>query len=547
MQQMKLFIPTQKSDDTLAMTTLADMLVKGGYIRPMANGEYVYLPLANRILEKLEARLRKELQKIDANELRFSVTNELPNDADYQLTGNHRQLITDLTLTDLSVIQFLSREIQSYRQLPLTFFQIQTVKISEEKQAKTLLNESHALFVDGYFMHIDQQALDDMYQRLLTVFSSFLDSCHLKYRSVVDDTELICRNSRVFIGENPFGKEELVVANQGSYAALKSIAKSYLKLHKSHETFLPLAILSADQVGNFSTQDIPVLSWCVYKVNDLLKGIVYLADDQLSYSKIKKYFKTDEITLLSPEEVHSEIGSISSLAELLQKISLVADEKTQQFANYYLDLSPVLSKIFYPINVPTDLAVKEYVDLRCVQIGDEAPENQGKLSALFGNRLAQAETYQLSATDELLSRVTNDLNEQIPVYLGHYAMNLSEVFALIAHQCRQENKFIWPADIAPYDVHILQLQSEDFHQEKLVNEIYQILQPKQYDILIDQRAERVGVKFAEADLIGCPIRIIVGKKAVEGVVELFLTNQNVQVEVRKDDLLSTLAILLGEM
>ncbi|EOT42916.1 proline--tRNA ligase [Enterococcus columbae] len=547
MQQMKLFIPTQKSAEEVNSTSLADLLIKGGYLRPMANGEYAYLPLANRILQKLETMLREELQKIDANELRFSVTNELVKASAYSLTDHHRQLITDLTLTDLSVIQFLSREIQSYRQLPLTFFQIQTVKVSEEKQAKTLLHESHALFVDGYFMHVDEAGLDEMYQRLLAVFSTFLQSCQLKYRSVVDEASLACRKSRVFIGETHLGKEALVIANQGDYAALRSMAKSYLQIHKTHEVFLPLATVSAKQADELQKRQVPALAYRFYQANDELVMVFYLAEDQLSISKMKHYFQTDEMRELSIEEAHEIIGNVADLSALLGKLRVIADVKTQQFANYYLDLIPILPEAFYPINLPTDLAVSEYADLHLVQIGDAAPENQGELVGLMGNRLAQIETYQLLATSELLSKVTNDENEQIPVYLGHYAMNLSEIFALIAEQCRKQNQFIWPAEIAPYDVHLLQMHRADYHQSQLVEEIYQILQPKQYDILLDQRDERVGVKFAEADLIGCPIRIIVGKKAIEGVVELFLTNQNVQVEVRKDDLLSTLAILLGEM
>lgn len=544
---MKLFIPTQKSAEEVNSTSLADLLIKGGYLRPMANGEYAYLPLANRILQKLETMLRKELQKIDANELRFSVTNELVKASAYSLTDHHRQLITDLTLTDLSVIQFLSREIQSYRQLPLTFFQIQTVKVSEEKQAKTLLHESHALFVDGYFMHVDESGLDEMYQRLLAVFSTFLQSCQLKYRSVVDEASLACRKSRVFIGETHLGKEALVIANQGDYAALRSMAKSYLQIHKTHEVFLPLATVSAKQADELQKRQVPALAYRFYQANDELVMVFYLAEDQLSISKMKHYFQTDEMRELSIEEAHEIIGNVADLSALLGKLRVIADVKTQQFANYYLDLIPILPEAFYPINLPTDLTVSEYADLHLVQIGDAAPENQGELVGLMGDRLAQIETYQLLATSELLSKVTNDENEQIPVYLGHYAMNLSEIFALIAEQCRKQNQFIWPAEIAPYDVHLLQMHCADDHQSQLVEEIYQILQPKQYDILLDQRDERVGVKFAEADLIGCPIRIIVGKKAIEGVVELFLTNQNVQVEVRKDDLLSTLAILLGEM
>lgn len=528
MKQSNLFIPTLKDSSTEGAEYI-QLLLKGGYIRQVGSHDFAYLPLANRIIQKLELLLRAELRALDANELRFSVTNQLAQQESV-LTDNQLQLVTDLALTDFSVIQLLSREIQSYRQLPLTFYQVQTIAVDEVKRMHSLLKETHELFVDGFFLHPTKEGREAIYQQLLKAISQFLSKCEIDFSMLTGDG-IHALQSKVFIGDTENGYETVLKASLGSYAALQSLAISQGSNKVSAKNYLAL-----EQIQSIE-KDAPKLQIQLFKQAEKIIAVFMRQADELSIVKLHKVLATEEIVDFEGEKV------FASLDDLLTECEIYADETVLTQANYLLADCVFLAENYQNVNLASFEQV-QFVDLRLVHSGETAIESQGILEASSAVRIARVEN--MRAIDSSVFHVTNDENERVQIELGHFAMNLSEIFALIVDQKRVGQKMSWPRAIAPFDVHLIAVEIQDYYQEQLMQFVEEKLIQANYEVLVDDREERIGVKFAEADLIGCPIRIVVGKKAADQVVELEIMSSQSKVEVRLDDLLGTLEILLAQ-
>lgn len=526
MKQSNLFIPTLKVSSTEGAEYI-QLLLKGGYIRQVSSHDFAYLPLANRIIQKLELLLRDELRVLDANELRFSVTNQVAQQ-ESALSDNQLQLVTDLALTDFSVIQLLSREIQSYRQLPLIFYQVQTIAIDEPKRIHSLLKETHELFVDGFFLHPTKEGREGIYQRLLKAISQFLNKCEIDFVMLTGDG-IHALQSKVFTGDTDNGYETVLKASLGSYVALHSLAISQNSNKISAKNYQPFEKLQT--VDN----DAPRLQIQLFKQEDKIIAVFMRQTDELSIVKLHKVISTEEIESIEGRKI------FASLDELLAKCEVYVDETVLTQANYTLADSMFLVENYRNVNL-ANFEVVQFVDLRLVHPGEVAIDNQGILEKSSAVRIARVEN--MRTIDSSVFHVTNDENERVQIELGHFAMNLSEIFALIVDQKCKDQKMNWPRAIAPFDVHLIAVEIQDYYQKQLMQFVEEKLTQANYEVLVDDREERIGVKFAEADLIGCPIRIVVGKKAADQVVELEIMSSRSKLEVRLDDLLGTLEILL---
>lgn len=528
MKQANLFIPTMR-ESTAQHPEYIQLLLKGGYIRQVGSHDFAFLPLANRIMRKLERLLRNELTQIDANELRFSVTNEVMR-SENVLNDNQLQLVTDLALTDFSVIQLLSREIQSYRQLPLIFYQVQPVAVDEQKRQHSLLKETHELFVDGYYLHPTKEGREESYQQLISHFSRFLQKCEIKY-DIFPGDGVHALQSKVFTGDSDNGYETVLKASIGSYAALQSLATSQnvTSLSENNEK-------SIEEVNQGQTV-FPKLQVQLFQHADKYIVVFYCYTDQLSLVKLYKLLATDDIQIVEGNAIFSTFN------QMLTKCVVYADKNVLRHVDCVLEEATFLEEKNPKVNLKKIPDI-QYADLRLVQPGEAAIENQGILEATSAVRMARVEN--MHAIDSSVFHVTNDENERVQIELGHFAMNLSEVFALIVYQKRIGQKMRWPRAIAPFDVHLIAVEIQDYYQKQLMQLVEEKLIQSSYEVLIDDRDERIGVKFAEADLIGCPIRIVVGKKAADQIIELELMQSQSKLEVRLDDLIGTLEILLGQ-
>ena len=197
-------------------------------------------------------------------------------------------------------------------------------------------------------------------------------------------------------------------------------------------------------------------------------------------------------------------------------------------------------------NLDRDFTVDEFADLRTVQEGELSPDGEGKLQFTRGIEIGHIFELGTRYSDSMKALVLDENGRQLPVKMGSYGIGVSRLLSAIVEQYSDENGITWPRSIAPYDIHVIPVNVKKAEQRELAEQITADLEAQGYRVLEDDRKERAGVKFADADLIGLPVRITVGKKASEGIVEIKLRKTGETLEVKTDELLNSLAILLKD-
>lgn len=565
-KQSKMLIPTLKEVPSDAEAISHQLMLRAGYIKQISAGMYSYLPLAHKVLLKLEQIIREEMDKIDAVEMLTPAV--LPAEL-WQESGRYESYGPNLfKLKDRHERDFIlgptheetmttivKDAIKSYKKLPLTLYQIQMKYRDENRPRFGLLRGREFLMKDAYSFHADMDSLDKVYRDMDVAYQNIFDRVGLNYRSIIGDAGAMGGNdSKEFMAIAPIGEDTVVYSDGSDYAANLEMAQNKRTLQPSHE--IPKELTKVETPGCKTIDE--VAAFLKIKPENTIKTLLYVADDklvvvllrgndQLNEVKLTNFLGADFLRPATNDEAKQYLGAdFGSLGPvgISEDLQVLADLDVKAMANASVGANED-GYHYINVNLNRDFKVDEFVDLRTVNEGELSPDGQGTLKFTRGIEIGHIFKLGTRYTEAMDAQILDENGRQKPIIMGCYGIGVSRLLSAIVEQHCDEHGMIWPKEIAPFDIHVVPINMKKAEQAKLAQELTATLEAAGYSVLVDDRNERPGVKFADSDLIGLPVRITVGKKASEGIVEIKLRQSGETVEIKQDELLNTLNILLA--
>ncbi|WP_249660112.1 proline--tRNA ligase [Lysinibacillus fusiformis] len=561
MKQSKTFIPTLREVPADAEVKSHKQLLRAGFIRQNTSGVYSYLPLAKRVLSKIETIIREEMEAINSIELLMPSLQSAElwqesgrwekygpelmrlkdrHDRDFALGPTHEEVITTL----------VRDEIKSYKKLPLTLYQIQTKFRDEKRPRFGLLRGREFIMKDAYSFHASRESLDETYDDMYRAYSNIFSRLGLNYRAVIADAGSIGgKGTHEFMVLSEIGEDTIAYSDASDYAANIEMAEVIADYQTSDEALKEVEKVATpdqktiEEVSAF-LQVMPanVIKSLIFDVDGELVVVLARGDHEINDIKLKNALEAGSVELASEAAIRELLGcGVGSIGpvKLPVDVKVVADHAIKSIRN---GIAGANEDGFHLVNVnpERDFAVNDYLDIRFIQEGDPSPDGQGTIN--FAEGIEVGHIFKLGTTYSAKMNGTflDEQGKSQPFIMGCYGIGVSRILAAVAEHFQDENGFTWPTQLAPYDIHVVPVNTKDEAQVALADELYGLLKSYRYDVLLDDRAERAGVKFADADLIGLPVRVTVGKKATEGIVEVKFRQTGETFEWKKEEVIDRL-------
>lgn len=562
MKQSKLFAPTLREMPSDAEAKSHQLMLRAGYIRQVASGVYAYLPLAHRVLANITQIVREEMEAIDAVEM--DLPSFIPADL-WQETGRYATYGPELmkikdrherdfilgptheeTFTDL-----IRGDIDSYKKLPLTLYQIQTKYRDEKRPRFGLLRGREFLMKDAYSFHMSDETLDETYQAMNQAYSKIFSRLGLNYKAIIGDAgSMGGRESTEFMALSESGEDTIVYSNASNYAANLEMAESAVLEISNDQPQLEREIVETpnvrtiEEVGAFlSKTSAQILKSVLFIVDDEQPVFVVVRGDHtVNEVKVKGQVGASSLRPATDKEIIEQFGATPGFAgpiDLPENVQIIVDYHVKNSINTVIGANKE-GYHFININPDHDFDQFEYADLRTVEEGDPAPTDEGQL--VFERGIEIGHIFKLGTfySEKMNATVLDNTGRPQPIIMGSYGIGISRLLSAIIEQNYDDKGIIWPSNIAPFDVHIVPIKLTDADQSALTEEIKQLLEEAGLSVLIDDRNERAGVKFTDAELFGIPVQITVGRDAADGIVELTSRRDGQQFNLKKEDIIDTI-------
>lgn len=562
MKQSKLFAPTLREMPSDAEAKSHQLMLRAGYIRQVASGVYAYLPLAHRVLANITQIVREEMEAIDAVEM--DLPSFIPADL-WQETGRYATYGPELmkikdrherdfilgptheeTFTDL-----IRGDIDSYKKLPLTLYQIQTKYRDEKRPRFGLLRGREFLMKDAYSFHMSDETLDETYQAMNQAYSKIFSRLGLNYKAIIGDAgSMGGRESTEFMALSESGEDTIVYSNASDYAANLEMAESAVLEISNDQPQLEREIVETpnvrtiEEVGAFlSKTSAEILKSVLFIVDDEQPVFVVVRGDHtVNEVKVKGQVGASSLRPATDEEIIEQFGATPGFAgpiDLPENVQIIVDYHVKNSINTVIGANKE-GYHFININPDRDFDQFEYADLRTVEEGDPAPTDEGQL--VFERGIEIGHIFKLGTfySEKMNATVLDNTGRPQPIIMGSYGIGISRLLSAIIEQNYDDKGIVWPSNIAPFDVHIVPIKLTDADQSALTEEIKQLLEEAGLSVLIDDRNERAGVKFTDAELFGIPVQITVGRDAADGMVELTSRRDGQQFNLKKADIIDTI-------
>lgn len=493
--------------------------------------------------------------------------------------------------------------VKSYKQLPLNLYQIQSKYRDEKRPRNGLLRTREFIMKDGYSFHTDYDNLDVVYEDYRKAYEAIFTRSGLDFKAIIGDGGAMGgKDSQEFMAVTPdrtdlerwlvldksitsvdeipeavledikaelsswlvSGEDTIVYSSESDYAANLEMATSEFKVatkvavqEDRSEVATPNAKTIEEVAAFFDVTEDKILKTLLFIADGEPVLALLTGDDQLNDVKFKNYLKADFLEAASEEEASRILGaSFGSLGpvDVSESIRIVADRKVQNMANTIAGANKD-GYHFTGVNPERDFSA-EYVDIREVKEGEVSPDGNGTLK--FGRGIEIGHIFKLGTrySESMNATILDENGRSVPVIMGCYGIGVSRILSAVIEQHARvfvnktpkgDYKFAWgvnfPKELAPFDVHLITVNVKDDAANALTESIEKDLIAKGYEVLTDDRNERVGSKFSDSDLIGLPIRVTVGKKAQDGIVEVKIKETGDTIEVTADNLIETLEIL----
>jgi prolyl-tRNA synthetase len=530
------------------------LLLRGGFIRKVAAGIYDYLPLGYRVIKKIEKIVREEMDAQGAQELLMPamVPAELyqeggrwdldvlfrfkdRNDHDYAIGFTHEEIITDI----------VRRDVRSYRELPLNLYQIQTKGRDEPRPRGGVVRGREFIMLDSYSFDRSWEDLDRAYDRMYVAFSRIFARCGLETLVVEAESGAIGgKDSQEYMIITDAGEDTILSCSGCNYAANAEKCEIGERPTKgSEEELQPLELVDTpnartiEQVTSFLKKSPKKLvKTLIYKAGDEVVAALVRGDRELNEPKLARAAGVKNVEMADAETIERVTGADVGFAGPvgIKGTRIIADREVQGMANFVVGGNKTDAH-YVNANIGRDFEVSEYADLRIASKGDPCPRCEGTLSVSRGIELGHIFKLGTRYSDVMNAKFLDDQGQEQPFIMGCYGMGVSRMLAAIPEASNDADGMIWPISVAPFEVEVLLLNPDDETQCAAATRLYEELQQAGVEVLLDERDERPGVKFKDADLMGVPIQVVAGKFAAEGKVEVRLRTSRDKEQVSLDE------------
>jgi prolyl-tRNA synthetase len=540
MRTSQLLLPTLREDPGEAETVSHRLMLRSGLIRKVAAGIYTYLPLGLRIIRKVEGIIRQEMNRAGAQELLMPVASPAElwretgrwdyygkelfrfkdrHERDFCLGPTHEEVITDL----------FRREVRSYRQLPLNFYQIQTKFRDEIRPRFGLMRGREFIMKDAYSFDTDEAGARVSYQKMYDAYHRIFTRCGLTFRAVEADTGLIGgTSSHEFMVLADTGEETVVYTETGAYAANVERAELLPPEDESTDESRPMRPVTTpncrtvDEVTKFLNIDSSrLVKTLLYTVGDQTVAVLVRGDHDANEIKIRRVLGVTEVELAGQAVVEKLTGAPVGFAGPvgLKGVRVIADHAVKTARNVVVGGNQADTH-YVDANWDRDFHVEQFADLRNARAGDLSPRKDGVLKATKGIEVGHVFMLGTKYSQSMKASFLDPNGKECLAVMGCYGIGVGRTAAAAVEQNHDDKGIIWPFPIAPFHVHLLPLGDSPAVTDA-TSRLYSELEKAGFEVLWDDRDERAGVKFNDADLIGAPYQVVVGEKGLAaGTVEM---------------------------
>lgn len=564
MRQSQVLIPTLKEVPTDAEAVSHQLMLRAGFIRQIAAGVYAYLPLALRVIQNVERIVREEMDKIDAVEslMPAILPAELWQESGrYQTYGDNLFKLQDRHQRDFilgptheeTMTYLVKNVLNSYKMMPKVLYQIQTKYRDEDRPRYGLLRGREFIMYDGYSFTSNSDDLDKIFDQMEQAYHNIFDRCGLDYRVILGDSgDMGGNSSREFSAIADIGEDTIVYSDMSNYAANLEMATSIIADNPT-EKLAPLQEVAAPGVNTIEA----LVQHLQVAPQKIIKNVAFMADDKPVLALIRGDYDINEVKLknllevneLRPatdaeivEKFQSSPGFIGPV-HLSVELPIIADLSVQNLCNATTGGNHMDQQV-QNANIDRDYQVDQFADIRTVKAGEISPDDKGTLQFTRGIEIGHVFKLGTKYSQSFQAEFLDEAGRPQPIIMGCYGIGISRLLSAIVEQHNDEKGMIWPLEVAPYQAHIVIVNTKKAEQTSLAKTVEQQLIKEGFSVLVDDRKQRPGVKFAESDLLGIPVRIVIGKKAADNIVEVKLRNQSEAIEVAQNDLVDTINILL---
>ena len=545
MRVSKLYAPTLREVPAEAEVVSHQLMLRAGFMRKAAGGIYTYLPLAWRVLKKIERIVREEMDAKGSQELLMPIVQpaEIWQESGrwdvygaemFRLQDRHNRCFCLGPTHEEMVTTLIRGDVRSYRQLPLSVYQIQNKYRDERRPRFGLMRGREFIMKDAYSFDRDEAGLDKSYQDMYDAYTNIFTRCGLNFRPVEADSGAIGGSgSHEFMVSADSGEAEIVFCTSCDYAA--NVEKAELFPLEAQEE----AMLTKEEVVTPDCKTIAdVCAYLKLPVDHSVKAVAYNSEKGLILCFVRGDHEVNEIKVINTcgvidlematEEQLAAAGTVGGYMGPVgidnKKVIVVVDATVMKMHNVCCGANKE-GYHFINVNPGRDFTPTYVADIRLIQEGDPCPHCGGEVSKARGIEVGQVFKLFTKYSSALKATYLDENGKEQPMVMGCYGVGVSRTMAAAIEQNYDDNGIIWPIEIAPYHVLVVPVNTKDEASAAKAEEIYMQLKKVGLETVIDDRNERPGVKFKDADLIGYPLRVVVGPKT--------LTEGNLEVKIRK--------------
>ena len=541
MRVSKMFAPTLREVPAEAEVVSHQLLLRAGFMRKSTNGMYSYLPLAWRVLKKIENIVREEMDNAGAQEIMMPIMQPAEiwqesgrwgaygaemirlkdrHNREYCLGPTHEEMVTTL----------IKGDVRSYRQLPMNVYQIQDKFRDERRPRFGLMRSRDFIMKDAYSFDRDEVGLDVSYKSMYDAYTNVFNRCGLTFRPVEADSGAIGGSgSHEFMVIAESGEAEIVYCTECDYAANVEKAEMHV-IEAADEAALERAEVETPNCKSIAD----VCAFLNMPVEKSVKAVAYKSEKGLILCFVRGDHEVNEVKVINTCDVlEVEMADENLLVENgtcggymgpvgidPEKVMVVVDHSVMQMHNFCCGAN---KEGYHMINVNPgrDFTPTFVADIRLIQEGDPCPHCGGKVSKARGIEVGQVFKLFTKYSAAMNCTFLDENGKENPMVMGCYGIGVSRTMAACIEQNNDKDGMIWPVAIAPYEVLVVPVNTKDEASTAKAEEIYEVLKKAGVEAVIDDRNERPGVKFKDADLIGYPLRVVVGPKTLaEGNIEV---------------------------
>ncbi len=565
MRLSKYLLPTLREVPSEAEIPSHQLMMRAGLIRKLASGVYSYLPLGLKTLKKIENIVRESMDSHEAQELLMSAI--LPKeyfetsgrwkvfgpemfrlkdraDRDFCLGPTHEEIFTDT----------VKNTIKSYKQLPVTLYQIQTKYRDERRPRFGVIRSREFIMKDAYSFDRDESGLDVSYKNMYDAYKEAFDKMGLEYLIVdADSGAMGGSGSQEFMVKSEVGEDTIAYCSCGFCSNIEKAECVPEAVHENDDMldiekiYTPHSRTIEELTGFLNTTPDNFAKTLLYNADGKIVAVMVRGDREVNETKLANHLGCVDLELASPDDVVKTTGAAVGFAGPVGlDVEVIADNEIAHMKNFVVGANET-EYHYKNVNINRDF-IPDYVgDFRNIEVGNLCPKCKNeRIKTCRGIEVGHIFKLGTKYTDAMECTYLDENGKQQTPIMGCYGIGVSRCLAAVIEQNCDEGGIAWPVSVAPYHVIVVPVNSKNEKQAALAEDIYQKLLSSGTETIIDDRAERAGVKFKDADLIGIPVRINVGKKAEDGKVEFVIRKSGEVSEMTADEAIEKAISFINE-